>query len=987
MTAGSRACARLVVLRLSDTRGREDIGHVLRRTYQGLPDGIRSRLLSVAADPLDHPDRYGADRDTGPMDASVVGFWADPADTSPDTGTYVLMFLASATLTGTGRGVRSRQRRGPGGLNLDTAIAESSNWFTEYVTDVMAEKRPRELHVSNVNRAVRSLSFLGVMYEAFSRYAERLVIDGAPFDPRSRDGSVKIIIDGLFAALDRDQLVQNQANGKMSRVIDNEWVWGTRAVPLGWRPPVAGGQLQVDEAARPVVALLVRAACGYGRGEVAALVARIGLTKPGGNELRRWVWDPGAVAAEHAALGLDMPPAPPPAAVTRPGDRPFPDSETVWRWLSRQLRLWSGEQYTVEWTLPTRTTVGVQGLDTVTNKDGDVAVVLPVEMPQPDPPWADPGLLAEAAAEAARRAEGGRELGDRIRAGKTDCLPLIGPVSRWTRNGREYALIAGLGTFGAVRERCYDLKSRPASDRPRAWSSYHHRDGLLEARMRAGELHAALSRAVIDALTAGVVARRGAFDDFRPLVLDPARPVRRRPSDRLPEMRAEHARLEAESDLAMDASRRAAGEKTRATKAAQADDLAARADRLAERIRAVEAEARAAGAPAPEAAPAPITLRSELELMVHVIAELGRAYKTPTAFAAGLEGFMRLRVVSVAGEEAAFEADVAVLDDSGAPRTLTGARGTVPNRYPRLRVDRSDGDADAVFHGVARARSDQAMEAIFEGGQELGDWAWTDVPADPARPDAPPRAWDRTLRSRIVDDATALAAANGVPLTRVQALVLLKCPVPETKAAVWAALNRRPAPPGADAAFAAHCARSHLGPNAVPDWAPPSQVLRRPHGNSDWYYNDRHGAALVRWAAGRGTVPRDEALAWLERRGRTTFVFPRGRAPGPVPVMMRHRGLLPGSEAAGPQELVSVRPCPFDRCDGGLDRLVQTPETACLVLCSSCRRMPHPASPVFPQAYLDLDLTYEAFRARMRLGGGSRPAWPAGPGADAEEAS
>lgn len=979
-----RLRARMTCARLSNVAGGEDLGHQLSQTYMSLPLWARDRLTEIGKDLVLRPADFGATVFDGPYNATLTTLWLQRGGSPSDEDVFVAIFLASATATGQGKDERRRQiTRGahalPGTLretpmtseekratiapynvaNAEESDKDTSNWFTDVFSALVNRHQPSHLHVSAARRMIRALRFMGDIQATLERSVHRYVDgSGRTVDPSSTEGRLELSVQGLFSAMDRDNLVQAQVGGKFSRTKENHLTITYAALPPGWRREGTSTRPEVDPAAAPLVRLLVHA-MGYESREVLRQVIRASrMVSPRVGPVDRWIWDPIAVEEQLCAFGLPVVHAPAPRTVTTQDDRLFADAGSldVHR-LSRWLQAWEHQVYEWEMRLPEGTRVSVDGIRHWQEASGRTIALMEVHLPVPKEPFASAGELRRAraaldgwTAEAGVRSALIRDAQSRGR------LPFLGAVGAYGSGGFEYRLMSSR----ASGRHAYDLRRQPKSGERLVWRSSTATLGERCAMVWADELHHAVADVAASLLRAGMASRPAAEAraDYAPVL-----PLFRRRRKAVDPVRQEMAALD-DAERA----RRLAFDMLGEPPIGDPDDYRARirqhlakaeADIQAVRARiaAIEASKDVAAdeRESPFRRPHAHSFSSELEGLLLVIDRFRGAPLVPGQFADGTQEWLRVRVERADLRWVDFSVELMVPGPDDSVLTLGPGHGRVPARGWSLPTSAGEQPVTSRKETLERyeaARSAHIAEQIMAHGSDLVSL----LPASKGA-DTPTSAWGRKPRLNAAAHLASVAHQQGLDLGHKAAAVALRNPLSEVRLAIWHALQGLTPPDTLDPHFAAYVARAYLGSAAVPNWS--SRTLTRVERGDTAAWAHHH-------------APTATVMAHLARQpnaaARTSEVKQIvGRAGGKPNTIAN---LLGGTARTEPllqrrpcerddchrncrrHGTIGLRPCPHQDCAGWLDTPARIFEVPAGVLCSRCCRMPDSDSPVFPAEYL-----------------------------------
>ena len=979
------ACARL-----SNVAGGDDLAHQLSQTYASLPPWAKEKLFHIDKDLVLHPAAHGAKVYEGPSGATLTTLWLANEDPTSADEVFVAVFLASATATGTGQ--RRRHRRVthgadalPGTLRetplsaeeqraqvaaykpgaLDASDEDTSNWFTEVFRALVGAHQPEYLHLSSNRRMIRAFRFMAQMQQTLVDHVHRVVdSSGRETDPRTTEGHLDFYFQGLFSATDRDNLVQAQVGGKLVRSRDNHVTITHAALPPGWRRDSGSTRAVLDEAAAPLVRLLIHA-MGYESQDTLRHVLRTSkLVSPMLSPVRRWTWDPESVEALLREWSLPKPDAPAPRVTSQDGDRLIVDGRSLDTYrLDRWLSAW--ESCVLEWEtrVPKGAFVNVPGIRHWEEESGDTVALLRAELPSPAEPFASEDDLRRARAAVDRWIEKGRKHGEVISAAKSrGTLPLLGEVSGYRDGDFEYRLISGHLKLGGKAQPGYELRRRPCTGDRVAWRWGTGEVGELCGTVAAADLH----RAVADIATEMLRARvRPRTDGEMEADYAPVKPLfrRRRMGAADPLARESQALTAAEAarTLAYDMlSEPPIGDPAayRANIRQRLEKAEAEIEAVRSRIAMIEKSRSSEATAAPDdlAAPSNSAFASELQGLLLVIDRLRGAPLVDPQFASGLQEVLRVRVERTEVQRVHFDVEIAVPGESGSVLILQGGHGTAPIRGWALPPQQGEAPPKSRAESARRrseARSAEIVEQIMARGSDfvslLPTWNWMDGPAS---------AQGQQIRLAGAAHLARLAQEHGYLLTPKVASVAMRNPIADVRRAIWSAIHGDVAPPNLDEAFATFVARAYLGVGAAQDWYDGPVLAVRRGDASTWAYQHEPTAAVMRMLASAqdysapGSKISETILATGGYPNLVNHLLVA--RPTTVPLLERKPCLLEGCRAnCRKHRRLGLRPCPHAGCAGRLDTPARIFEVPDGVLCSTCRRMPDALSPVFPMPYLD----------------------------------
>ncbi|WP_166518256.1 hypothetical protein, partial [Candidatus Blastococcus massiliensis] len=569
---------RMACARLSNVSGAEDVGHQLSQTYASLPDWARDRLQRIGKELVLDPSTHGASVYQGPHGATLTTLWVQRDRQPGDQDVFVAVFLASATVTGKARRGRRRvitygadalpgtlrdaplsseERRAEVAPFRPEAFQETdtatSNWFTDVFKALVTLHQPHYLHLASSRRMIRAFQFMGEIHQTLVTSVHRVVDNNRrEIDPRSPEGQLELNFQGLFSALDRDNLVQAQVGGKFSRTRENHLALTYTALPPGWRRDRTSTRPHVDLAAAPLVRLLVHAIGHESRDVLREVLHASRLVSPRTSPVKQWTWDPAAVEAQLRAFGLTPAQAPQPRYVTESGERLFAAARSldVHR-LRRWLIAWRESVFEWEMTLPDSAHVSVAGIRYWREASGKTVASMRVDLPRPPEPFASDQDFSRAQAALDHWTVEAESRGVVIREAQSrGTLPFLGSVGTYREGPFEYRLMSGKTREAGQPKHTYQLRRQAAAEGSLVWRDGTRILGDKCATVRADELHRAVADVVSQVLTQNVSPRRQEDEDYAVL-----RPIfRRRMPTPDPLVREQTALAAAEQarDLAFD---------------------------------------------------------------------------------------------------------------------------------------------------------------------------------------------------------------------------------------------------------------------------------------------------------------------------------------------------------------------------------------------------------------------------------------------------
>lgn len=972
----------MAVVRLSDVGGKADIGHQLKATCASLPRWAQNQLDRIGIDLLRDPEGYGADCHYGPLRATLTTLLLTN-ETAADDELLVCVFLASATATGRKTAKRRRlPTRGaqalPGTYSetvlndgdgrprkraRNVLLAEdeqaTSNWFTEALAGLLEHHEPVRLYLSTA-RVIRSLSFISSVADCL-QYADVIIEpSGREWDPTDRNSQAMLFMTGLFAAFDRDGIVQRQAGGKLSRSQEGRLIVTHHALPPGYATSTSG-QPEVDSAAAPLVAVIVHALGMQSKDVLDDVLRSCQVVSPRMSPFGRWTWNHGATLQMAATLGLHIPPAPEPAVTTAPTQKLLADAHSldvarVTRWLD----VWAGGPYEFEQRMPLGTRVDVNDIPHWQEADGRTIALLSVRMPQPEDGWADRTALQQARLGVDRWLQRAGERGSIITAARgKGTMPLLGPVSTYRDDLYEYRLMSGRTIVQGNKTRTYQLRRQPlpADGAKLTWRDDENGNrGEAVGTVWEPELHRVVADLALQAIRAAVVDRADTDIDYGPLRPHVSR-RRMDPADDIALLQQDIAQAEQAREAAYQLLRLPAHDPQE--RARRVNDELNRIDAQLERLNnKLQAKNAIAPARTEQTDDQPVLLTTELDLLTQVLHGLRNSglcnAQTKQAFA----DVLQVRLTRTSPNWMSVLVEVAVLREGlqvgrvhATGRVMCRGDAPVPaDRLPRPALPLPlPGECAPVTATAARAAHDTV--AIMRDGSDLVSLL--------SLPDARLHArskYGRAARLAAVAYLTRLAADHDHPIGERVAAVMLRIPYPEVRLILWHALHNDSIPAGADPQFAAHIAATYLGPAAAARWAAPGLPATKPKTTSVWAHNNPAYLAVFDVLAAREShnASRTELHAVLRAAGGrahtlTNLLAGTERHPAPL---RRHACSHTCPRPCAARTWVGLHPCPHQDCPGSLDTLARIFEVTSGILCSTCMRMPHPHSPTFPTSYL-----------------------------------
>jgi hypothetical protein len=799
------------------------------------------------------------------------------------------------------------------------------------------------------------------------------VIDGScrETDPRTAEGQLDFYFQGMFSAMDRDNLVQAQIGGKFSRSRENHLTITYTALPPGWRRDSGSTRPVVDESAAPLVRMLIRAIGYESKDTLRHVIRKSRMVSPRNSPVNRWTWDPAAVEQQLRAWSLPVPEAPAPRTMSEEGDRLFADSRSldVYR-LSKWLTAWETSVFEWETQMPRGSYVNVPGIPHWQEESGATFALVRVDLPKPQEPLATADDLRRARVAVDQWMAEAGERGALITAARArGTLPFLSDVGTYRDGGFEYRLMSGRTKVNGNTRQTYQLRRQALSDEPLMWRSGIRTLGEHCATVWADELHLAVADVASQMLREGIVPRPPSelASDYAPV-----QPVfrRRRMAAPDPLARERYLLAAAEDSRAMaydmlneapigDPAVYRASIRERLTRA-ETDIMAIQA-----RISMIEESRRSEVGRDADVESAPVadgaSFASELEGMLQVVDHLRGNTLVDPAYASGLREFLRIRVerhdvrwvhlsveIAVPGE-----GDTVLVLRSGAGKVLARGYAVAPADEQGAAASRGE-----TIERYAKARQADIVEKIMMHGSDLISL----LPPQKGNEMAT-SAWGRRPRLDAAAHLARLANQRGLELGNKVAAVALRNPLPNVRLALWRAIQGEEPPLTLDPHFAAYVARAYLGEGAAGEWWKGYTLVVGRGDTGAWVHHHLPTASLVTFLGSRPdrAAPASEvARVLIDAGGRSTTVahLLKGTARA-VPLLERRPCLLLDCRPnCRKHSRLGLRRCPHADCVGWLEvpaRIFEVPDG---VLCSICRRMPNPASPVFPAEYLRAGETY-----------------------------
>ena len=331
---------------------------------------------------------------------------------------------------------------------------DRTNDFTEILTDVVTELRPRIVTAANFSRLIRNQDQGSSLSKAFSNNGVEVVQAGGmdfPFQgPKAGVGKLMFSVFAMVAEMERNWIVTRLLAGKVASWRRGEWPYGKNTVPFGYTYEPASRRLVPDLSKRGKVrSMLLALSSGSAPLELVEQLASYGVTsmRPGRRD----------ATATLAATG---------------NPRQMIDNFFAW------APLWVSGEYLYRVTSSLKDTPELAGLTlscdpTDPDDRGELQMLSRVDMPTDG--WAEPSVLEAFRAAALQRAtelrgthsRSTRPLTAAVRAGSADVELLDGLLNpqamrgidqrsrrevRRRRGQRTLAMLSGM-TWAAGRTR------------------------------------------------------------------------------------------------------------------------------------------------------------------------------------------------------------------------------------------------------------------------------------------------------------------------------------------------------------------------------------------------------------------------------------------------------------------------------------------------------------------------------------------------------
>jgi DNA invertase Pin-like site-specific DNA recombinase len=183
-----------------------------------------------------------------------------------------------------------------------------SQWWSDVFEEILERLRPRRLWLPSASRLTRDLLAGNRLLRVIESTVDTVVLGASAIavGPQNPHGMMSLSFAITFSATERDELVRRNLQGRVTGADRGRWLAGWPAVPLGYRLD-GDGRLRPDPDAGPVLELASRLLADECRdlADIADVLDRAGVATPVGSGLRRWSWDPDAVAAELVAITGD----------------------------------------------------------------------------------------------------------------------------------------------------------------------------------------------------------------------------------------------------------------------------------------------------------------------------------------------------------------------------------------------------------------------------------------------------------------------------------------------------------------------------------------------------------------------------------------------------------------------------------------------------------------------------------------------------------
>jgi hypothetical protein len=879
----------LVVARESDEFDLQLLDGMVRQTLARYAVPGRDELVALGVDPVRDPSAHGA---------WVVEAFRTRAVLFERSGTWCLYSQGSAA----------------------KADANGDNGFCMILEQVFRELRPVNVYLATFSRLVRNVEFSGRIMAAARRHVEVIRCPEMTIEPANPSSGLLFSFLSGFSDMERRQQMTRLMLGLVHKHDRGEWWRGPQAVPLGYR--LDGKRAVPDPRARHVVRALLRLlAEGPTAASAMADLAGLGVAAPSQTGAG-WAYLP-ENGGDWGPDGDDLR-----GALRTAGGRTvasLSDPKGMLAKFYRHLSVYADGTLASPHESPIEGVTRFGGHPVVKGGTAERPrwfVDLTFRLGVPDGGWGPPDLVQAAlsrAAEVTARSRG--PLASR------SLLPLLARPARWTADGRLHQVGHGRGHSDAYSLLSIDAEKAAAMGPSRPGRAFDGWDrggtfhGRVDGRADACELHASIAQAAADAFENGVAAQ--------------ALPVPRQWPDPGPARRPGAGPAEQVAALA-----------AAATAAAAAADAAARKyslysgpdlghdRRLREQAEAASADAAAAAArhdqalagldgtvPPPSA---PRLVSAPADLLLQTLAELGRTAGPVSREAAAATG----RIVQGLRMEAdpvwiRWTAELHV-PSSDSVVVIGPIGGRVRNRHRGERLP--DG---ARGHGNRAGRREDRDRALLRA-------VLTDDRPVASLADRPGEH-GKKRRQRLVQ-----VLADDHRMDRRAAQLLLLCPVPATRRAVWDLLNGRE-PAGVSPGFAGLLRAAYLSED-------------RPAQTSWWQRCADRGPAIALLEAAGGSVLACQAKRLFRDGGLPdTAVYDLTTGARGRPFLQRIPG--PGGGCCRSRtcrgDVLALHRCPS--CGGHATLTARVPECPLGVLCAPCLRMPVPGSPQFPGDYGLLD--------------------------------
>lgn len=445
---------------------------------------------------------------------------------------------------------------------------EDGNSFVRELTSILAMYQPRETWVASVTRLLRSVNYLSQILESLEAHTETLHGE-MEIKVRTPQGRMQFGILALFAASERDYIVQRHTAGRVAQQQRGEWI--PSSFPPGYAKQNRRLALIEDEVEKVRQMLHVLADLSLNAGEVTRRLGGIGISSA---RLRR-------LHGEDATM----------ADARNPSDA----ISSLVGWMD----LYQNGAYEVLWPNPFAgleefAGVGVEDVEGFEHG----ALRLKVAVPVPEGGWADD--------ETFERIRGRRTLRSPTGGASHDSAPPLSGLFQFVEGDDEFSVAADRGDYVLMR-RLHDPE-RPFI----GWQPENAAASDVEVLGRVDRVlwHRSLAEGILTAVESGLPARLDA-QRFQPLEgaipLNPLRADLRARRRELTEVEGaasralRNARLAEDEELARDFVNEASRHRHEAT-------------RLREEIERLEA--------ADEAPSLGETFTSNTEMAAHAIAAL-----------------------------------------------------------------------------------------------------------------------------------------------------------------------------------------------------------------------------------------------------------------------------------------------------------------------------------------------------------------------------